>query len=904
MKFNEKALKFLSELIEGTIASLKQSKTVAKRIVKPISEARKGDAFHNKNAAELVEGIKPQKEIKSETAKDYFKQSMKDKNTKSKVADVVSEEANKLAFKKLYSIKKRLNSEKTKTQARKDLEKLIETHKQNIDAGKIKDDKELFETVFDKFKESYKDKLYKRIETDLDMEIKEYGANNKELENLTEKGNYKEINKRVNAKYNIVVGLRQSAWKDLNKRYNFSFLDMATGTLDEQLSKIYVIAKRTNSQALALKTEEMYKFLQDANKYDVANKVLHSSTMNVFKKLEPEKQLKYRKYIESFDINKLTELETNIGMMNGKKYEVDIDKLNELGLTKDDVPLLNKTINSFRFAKMMHKDVETGVKTIDRYPYSVDDIPDDIIVGKNLNLSEEVGDVGVNYFPTVITDKYKEHLRKNTASSSVELKNLNTDFGINFVKSKAGQVKDEHRLLPSEEIDHYFKENFSYVIKNRGRDQLGQLKNATIMTNFIAGHNNEKFVVDQSRHLEPLIKTIEQHWEDINSYAPKQTGLFNTYVQGATDYTTIWLLAKSPRMWAFNMLQTLTNSSNYKGIGNTLKAYRVVPSMMKGYAKEEGLFKKIWGGNNLINAREQLKKDHKAYAEYIDYYFRSERPDILMQDIYNMDKETLKIFNHATMPFKFSDMVSRSVGIVASVDFAKPIIEDIYKQHSGNYARIGRELVKRLHLFEFNSLQTTMLLKNYKDPELFLKEYVKLSVDTELFNYSRYSKPHILDAAKKHPELARALRFISWNLYYANVIKGLVRTYNAGDTAPIKKLLALSTVWFGTMAMVSGLDNKTISSIASYGLGRTPFIAPSLNIFGIGFRDMAGISAAPYSVVVYPAVKTIDFITDAMQGTKKNKDSFDWLENELKGNIKSNAVIKTIVNLQQTVLGD
>ena len=32
--------------------------------------------------------------------------------------------------------------------------------------------------------------------------------------------------------------------------------------------------------------------------------------------------------------------------------------------------------------------------------------------------------------------------------------------------------------------------------------------------------------------------------------------------------------------------------------------------------------------------------------------------------------------------------------------------------------------------------------------------------------------------------------------------------------------------------------------------------------------------------------------------------TIEGLENELKGNIKSNAVMKTMMNLQQTVLGD
>jgi len=789
----------------------------------------------------------------------------------------------------------------------------------------------------DDVKNFHRKAIYEKINDDLYSELHFYGGDDRlitetaqglglkkeSVKKMWENGNIgkfmagltvddaKKLNKHL---YKSVAANRKLASLQVNEVFKFSELERYSGTIQDDISRMYDVFGKTGNKAGQAACEKAHAFVTYANSLETVIDRTGKSIASVLEETTPERRLAIRNYVESqiaADI-KAKPIKTKDGIF--RNIEADWDNVYKNALSDDEVLLANKITNANRLTKKYEydlyysKDSKDLKDTLANSVNALDDIADDVILYKDIDLSTpEIGDYGINYWHVSITDEHRKTVR---AAIDAKHDGINWDntgskqYGYQISRRSGGSealFDAEKRLDPLDELNKYFYEFRDYNLHRIGKAYMENIRQAATIEDLL--NTSKAFAKHKQKYDKStkfMVNAIAERWDRIFARQTQPDNIVTKLLAGVADANTSAALGQSitsltnvfvgdfssaavgQRMPFFNSLQPMTTTAMFKGIIPTLAALKDSPSVAKAFmkaTKQNGGFKKIFSPANMEIAIKDISNNiddpllQKAWKDYWKY----ENPDVLMKQLYTMDSKIQTVYDALTTIFRLSDISSRSTAIAAAVRHA----ERQYGRYAPEQILKGDpktldNLVRNLHLWEFNSLDRKHIMEAVKKKEEFISRYATASVRSELFNYSRYFRPEIVERAKTHWATARAVRFLSWNMYYTNLLRGVHRSYINGDKEPLRNMLKLAIVWYGTASYGSGVDDKTIQSFANYGIGRTPMISPVIGTATTSYRELTGILAPSIAVMTALPLKVADILSDSASGEKSQKDFVDY----------------------------
>jgi len=574
---------------------------------------------------------------------------------------------------------------------------------------------------------------------------------------------------------------------------------------------------------------------------------------------------------------------------------VDSAKAKELGLMPEHLEVANTVINGNRVMRKAYNDMFHNRYSPDSTFPDYSKWKDD---AKRLDLNsqmwkekfvDDIGDVGTNYWPKKAKQEVHEVFAKESGKPQ----------GFKMNRAQEGGLTLEQRQTAAEELGQYAWRFNDEVIYKGGRTKFNEF--AATMTGDIIGQletKNKESVKELIPQFKNLFDDVNKSYEAVfnqprKSHLKGLSGDIERIVYGAGDVATSLALSRIvTAVW--NLGQPAANSTIFHGMGNVFKGFtalgaaaaRSTPealTMYKGMGKSE-IFKMVTNGKwlhdsvNIMKNKPSLKK----YADVIDYYFHGSGSNVLMPDMFNMGGGVKEVFNLMTVPFQASDILARVVTLISASSQAEKAFAGYGKGWSKDPKSFAK-LAKTLHLQEFNYVERKQLMAIFTEGTQrdFIKKYSTLSVNKELFDYSRFGRPTILNDATKSPLISRAMRFLSWPMYYMELMSGVSRAYEAGDKAPAKRLAALSLAWLGTTSLaLRGTDDGTLmNDFFKTGISRTPIAGLGVSIAGLVNRPLGGIMSSTISQIVYPLTLIADETVKGISG--KDKTPFSYTVNEL-----------------------
>jgi len=735
------------------------------------------------------------------------------------------------------------------------------------------------------------------------------------------------LNKNV---YATLAATRRVASDTMRKVNNFSNIQRFSGTLGDKISTLHDEFLKYDNKAGADACKMAHSFLNNAAAIETMTKAAKFNSGNLMEEMGIEKRKLMREYVSGMEVsrfsfaNKLDDAGVPL-----KKIEGDWVLAEQLGLSVDDVSLFNRVKNIERVtlygevarAKSRHpKDFDDSVKAVASL---YDNVQDDAIMFKENMSFGEIHDIGINYFPVKPSPEHMETIKQaKIAKYGVESlggysgeQRAFHKMSRNIEGSKAS-IDFDLRLDPKDEMSQYFDSVVNENTYKSGKQFIDHIgKSATI---FDALNHSKDFVERSGKQnyadaYGGMLNNIMTTWSDMFAPQKQPTHWLTKGLANITDANTAIALGQSvtsllglplgdfggfvegQRMPLFNFLQVLPTTAMFKGIMPTLGAIKDSPSFVKAFLASKGdssVFKKICSKSNIELSIKSMTEGiqepilKKAFADYWKY----EAPDVTMQSLYTMNGRMQSVFSALTTIFKMSDISARGVGLTAAVKYG----ERQYSRHADSIAKGSAKaidgIVKDLHMYEFNSLEREYIMEAVKNKPEFLSRFARMSVRSELFNYSRYFRPGMITKYKKHWASARAMRFMTWNMYYTNLLRGVKRSYDAGDKAPVVNAAKLASAWFGMLALSKLTDDETVDSFASYGIGRTPVIAPLVGMVNLGYRDVSGILAPSISTAAVLFLMVGDKIFDMIGNSKK--DSIDYVYENVYNNFKRQPALR------------
>jgi len=735
----------------------------------------------------------------------------------------------------------------------------------------------------------------------------------------------KSLNKNV---YASLAATRRVASDTMRKVNNFSDVQRFSGTLGDKISTLHDEFLKYNNKAGADACKRAHSFLNNAAAIETMTKAAKFNTENLMEEMGDAKRMAMREYISKMEVGRFSFANKldNAGVPL-KKIEGDWQLAKELGLSVDDISLFNKVKNIERTtlygevarAKSRHpKDFDDSVKEIASL---YDNVRDDTIMFKENMSFDDIHDIGINYFPIRINPEHKA-----SVSAAKELK-----YGVESLGGYSGEQRAFHRMSrdsagskasidfslrldPKEEMSQYFDSVVNENTYKAGKQYIDNIgKSATI---FDALNHSKDFIEGKREYADAyggMLNNVMKTWEDMFAPQKQPTHWLTKGLATITDANTALALGQSvtailglplgnfggfaegQRMPLFNFLQVLPTTAMFKGIMPTLGAIKDSPSFVKAFLASKGegsVFKKMLSKSNIELSIKSMTEGiqepvlKKAFTDYWKY----EAPDVTMQSLYTMNGRMQQVFSALTTIFKMSDISARGVGLTAAVKYG----ERQYARHADSIAKGSAKaidsIVKDLHMYEFNSLEREYIMEAVKNKSEFLSRFARMSVRSELFNYSRYFRPGMITKYKKHWASARAMRFMTWNMYYTNLLRGVKRSYDAGDKAPAVNAAKLASAWFGILALSKLTDDETVDSFAAYGIGRTPVIAPLVGMVNMGYRDVSGILAPSISTMAVLPLMVGDKMFDIIGNSKK--DNIDYVYENVYNNFKRQPALR------------
>lgn len=552
----------------------------------------------------------------------------------------------------------------------------------------------------------------------------------------------------------------------------------------------------------------------------------------------------------------------------------DIKLAENLGLNGDDVALANRNINGMRRLRHALNEAQEGTYSFRQSIPNYSEFREGVsrINPANNDMAvitgKPMGDLGHNYFPRIANEKGLERIGKSSRDFMGWKKTriLNQSHGL----------KPDETISMVESLKEYGNGYKTNVSRDVGRQHLDELAGAlTVDYSYKYPTENLKELRDVAMQFRDQIRVVKNGFDAAYQSAPQiksnALGTIEKSIYAVTDVNTVVALT-SPIFAGFNFLQPVTNTSALIEFKHMAKGYVDFFSMVnssKGAAFKEfrisqsemGLYKALANGKVMDSSLKALRKSKldPVVSRAILDYFGNKHPDILQSDVFNMSTPIRNLMSVATFMFKGSDIGARLVAVTSSVHQSKAVLSK-FKNIKKNMVSI-KQINKELHLEAFDGPDVkrleNMLFKN--DINEFISEYASLVTDKTLYNYSRLGKPILMNNAKQHQFVARTTRFLSWNLYYMDYLRGIARAYEAGDKVPAKRLAAVTTAWLtATVAAdVATDDDSLLGEIIDYGKKRTPVFTLA-SIFGTGAGARWGMTGGVIAGIATPTLYTMD----------------------------------------------
>lgn len=751
-----------------------------------------------------------------------------------------------------------------------------------------------------------------------------------------------DLRKVAGTMFSQLSAARSIQMNNISNALGVSAIEKLTLTFPDYVARVHAFAARNGLTEIAQKTKILYDHAISLDRLNARVSNIQAGISRDWKILEERGiDTNVRRYIESMDIERAN---TNSIFRTSDIFDdgIAIDPvaartaglLDDAGrplFERDVYEAIVRTQNSFRLLRKMEHDLrtETFYSEHDTLPIAYDELSEAVVTardGKPYHFSrkypwtqerfvepgfDSFGDYGYNYFPIKINEEHAKFIAERKAEAGYGDSVYDVQYAYQRMRRFDSLARiEENRLKPREELEHYFGPYMTSIMKQRGINLIQDMRKTVRVLDPLAVTDRKS-----NRNLEFMLDELEKFYTNMfrptpNPYDMKQFSVITSAVSALTDLNTAMVLSPlNPRMLFFNTTQDLQTSAMYKPwnyILNSQKMYGEIAKIYIGGERKVDKFARLTTEERLKRGLIESIKD-KEFREVVKYYFETRMPDVLFMDIYEPQPAIRKMLTWIGGPYQATDLISRSKALYAAWQFGKTEYEKVFRdgvaKDTVKLSKQKRELIDRLNLREFNEIDIDRLLSYVPNRQKFLNEYAALSTHYEMFGYSKFNKPYIAEMARTaHPVFGRMVRFLSWNTYYLNLIRGAYRAHLEGNNEPIKRLAAISALWWGTAATASGLDMETVNSWAEYGLGRIPFWSTALGLTTQGFNQAYGIAAPSIATMIYPAIKILDAVTDAVDG--KGQDEIDRLESLVWRQFRYQPLVRMPENLYNIVFGE
>jgi hypothetical protein len=661
--------------------------------------------------------------------------------------------------------------------------------------------------------------------------------------------------------------------------------------LGSTAGKVYADLHKGGRKVAAGIVENMYLLNEAQDMFKMKTTDLFKNASSVMKNKENANSI--RRYIENMDVQNLR----RGGTPYSKMVEGDWKLAAQLGLTVDDVKLSNKIVNAFRNSKRV-QDRWAKNRIYDSSDLPVwNEVRDDVVQYKQL-LGQD--DFGANYFHAVGTKDYLQKIMQKSPKLADRLGLTLEDEhkkAFAFWKMRKDQsslrMDDANRLAPWEELDHYHRQYTGYMVKRQYSTLNNELHRALLL-DVQPGSVYKDIIQPLQRHIN--VRTAHKPYVPWSEKSP-----FGKAIDGFMQ-TNIALALQSPRMWFFNHFQGAVNGSSTKGFTNEfLSVVKMDAKLLKEFGKDPmALYRTLRDPNELNTMFRRIAKNQEdPFARSLFDRYVNEHPEFykIVLPYEGGEGKLRKVTDIITNGFQASDKIARFAMFNSALNHGKKAHAKFVKNIKGGMNR--REALAKLwkdaHLGEFDNIAQKKIVdainfKNIENNKEFLYQYGKRTVKVEGFDYNRAGSPFLKEWAQtKSPLLATAMTFTTWNMYYTQLLKGAVRSFQAGDKRPLTYLGAFGFAWYVGAGMAASSDSEIVADYGRYATGRIPGLSPILGLWEMPFKEPAGVWTPVLRGSMLPVVAGLDYVNDKLfPGTKKN--SIDYMLNDSLNDLKHRTI--------------
>jgi hypothetical protein len=639
-------------------------------------------------------------------------------------------------------------------------------------------------------------------------------------------------------------------------------------TLSDKMDDLFEIANKLNFKSAKDSIDNFANYIDGAEGINHKSKNLLTEMYGEASRFDADTQLKIAKAYDEMVDNVDDIVLVGDGNTTYKSIKGSKAILEKYGLGGEHQSFINRMKNTMRAIKKTEYDMSNGVFNNKHLQFeSFSRVPDDIVSNTVERYHTKfLADIGPNYRPLIPTDEHRVAIE-----AAKKIDPLSSDY--NFTKynsySERGRLDSSQlaadyskQLGLADSIKEYIKFP-NQMIKKYGDNLLDKVEADFSVLGVSKGDKNI------GKFFEGL-DDMRRHWNDIHAFPDKMPEGAIANVANTITYLNKVFALSAPRMAMFNALQPITNNVTKNPI-QVLKSQLGAGGILFDLCFSKGNMKKAI-------ARNAAREKDPLFRAVKERYFREHYPNV-QSALLDMEQPLIgklkQLSNYVTMMYQTSDTYTRMVNL----DACNETFMRAFKRHKGMQLKdpaqfvnlMSKELqIKQLGLRKREKIMKALLKKDMDDA---MFQYAKEVTELELYNYGKYGRPELLDKAKKNPIVANAVTFISWPLYYTNVMKTVSRAAAQGNYKPAAYQAALAVGWVGAMSKLSDSSDEEIAQYGKYGLYRTPVIQPLLGLAKLPERSVSGILGPTIDALTYPAVKSTQLLSDQFS---ENKNIFDY----------------------------
>jgi len=536
--------------------------------------------------------------------------------------------------------------------------------------------------------------------------------------------------------------------------------------------------------------------------------------------------------------------------IHGEKMDVDLAALS------------NQLTNSQRRLMKYQKNARFGrPDMMDIITENPENIPSTHIEFRGKRFSTDtVGDLGENYVPLRWTDDRLASMKKNNIDDVDAFGAL--DGTSSLESSRKAHSKMEVEPWATKRLDESIK---SYGYKYSGALERG-LTTESLNTAEAAFALSDQFISPQmartgesmrgARNQTDVFRNIRKHLESVFDDRMSMTGgetvaaeiskpamrLFYAYTHMNRS-----LMLSSPKFSFLNRFQPMSMRFTNESIG---KAF--VDNIGGVFDSDRRLIKSLFKKKGVKNVVKELRENKNLSARdryVIGNYFDTYMTDLSAAMIHLNESPMLrKVGDVVSLPFTSGDIAAR----VSVAKTASKNLDDAVRKYAGDPARIKSEAA--IDALNYQDQSRVMAALKRADFQAVNKDaashYTNAVINKKLFNYGKFGKPEIVDAARRNPIAALAVAFTTWPQYWGNTMRTITRAFKDGNKKPMQRMIVSAASWWGAFGLAYKSIEDTDGSFAGfardfsrYGMRRTPIFSPVTGVLEMLNRPVAGIGA-------------------------------------------------------------